>query len=107
MGKAQLDITNYHLHISYLRNLALGGTLEGYAKANITPYIHSMVYHVPRFMKMHNGVKQFSGQGVEKLNDTCRRIHLEKSNKWDAAKHVLMAEERLGVRSDLERTPRS
>jgi hypothetical protein len=45
--------------------------------------------------------------GVEKLNDTCRRIHLEKSNKWDAAKDVLMAEERLGVLSDLERTPRS
>jgi hypothetical protein len=41
------------------------------------------------------------------LNDTCRRIHVEKSNKWDAAKDVLMAEERLGVLSDSERTPRS
>ena len=30
---------------------SLGGKLEGYSKADITPYIHSMVYHVPRFMK--------------------------------------------------------
>jgi hypothetical protein len=43
--------------------LSLGGTLEGYGKANITPYIHAMVYHVPRFMKMHNGIKQLSEQG--------------------------------------------
>ena len=31
--------------------------------------------------------------GVEKLNDVVRRIHLQKSNKWDAAKDVLLAEE--------------
>ena len=89
-----------------------------------------MVYHV---MKLHNGRKQFSGQGkisflsnifvipysyifiligidyvgVEKLNDTVQRIHLQKSNKWDAAKDVLLAEERLRVLSEQERTPRS
>ena len=44
--------------------------------------------------------------GVEKLNDDCRRIHLQKSNKWDAAKDVLQVEERLGYLSDLQRTPR-
>lgn len=44
--------------------------------------------------------------GVEKLNDNCRRIHLQKSNKWDAAKDVLQVEERLRHLSDLQRTPR-
>lgn len=44
---------------------------------------------------------------MEKLNDNCRRIHLQKSNKWDAAKDVLLAEERLGELSTLERTPRN
>ncbi len=44
--------------------------------------------------------------GVEKLNDDCRRIHLQKSNKWDAAKTVLQVEERLRHLSDLQRTPR-
>ena len=43
--------------------LSLGGTLEGYGKANITPYIHAMVYHVPHFMRIHNGIRKFSGQG--------------------------------------------
>lgn len=44
--------------------------------------------------------------GVEKLNDICRRIHLEKSNKWDATKDVLLVEERLQHLRDLQRTPR-
>ncbi|CAB4025926.1 Hypothetical predicted protein [Paramuricea clavata] len=86
--------------------LSLGGQLEGYGKQCITPYIHAMVYHVPQFMKLHKGIRNFSGQGVEKLNDNCRRIHLEKSNKWDAAKDVLLAEERLKNLSHLQRTPR-
>ena len=28
--------------------------------------------------------------GVEKLDDDCRRIHLQRSNKWDAPKDVLL-----------------
>ena len=44
--------------------------------------------------------------GVEKKNDDCRRIHLQKSNKWDAAKDVLQASKRLENLSNLERTPR-
>ena len=44
--------------------------------------------------------------GVEKNNDDCRRIHLQKSNKWDASKDILLVEKRLEMLSDLERTPR-
>ena len=44
--------------------------------------------------------------GVEKLNDDCRRIHLRKSNKWDAAKDILQVEERLHNLSELHRKPR-
>lgn len=40
------------------------------------------------------------------MNDDCRRIHLQKSNKWDAAKDILQVEERLRHLSDLERKPR-
>lgn len=85
---------------------SLGGKLEGYCKADITPYIHSMAYHVPQFMKKHKGMKKFSGQGVEKLNDVCRRIHLQKSNKWDAAKDVLMVGKCVELLGNFERTPR-
>ena len=43
--------------------LSLGGVLQGYGKANITPYIHAMVYHVPHLMRTHQGIRNFSGQG--------------------------------------------
>ena len=42
---------------------SLAGICEGYAKTNVTPYMHAMVYHVPQFMRKHCGVKQFTGQG--------------------------------------------
>ena len=44
--------------------------------------------------------------GVEKNNDDCRRIHLHKSNKWDAATDVLLVSKRLETLSDCQRTPR-
>lgn len=40
--------------------------------------------------------------GVEKLNDVCRRIHLVKSNKWDATKDVLLVGKRIELLSNLE-----
>lgn len=44
---------------------------------------------------------------MEKNNDDCRRIHLQKSNKWDAAKDVLLVSKRLEALASYERTPRS
>lgn len=38
--------------------LSLGGVLQGYGKANITPYIHAMVYYVPHLMRTHQGTFQ-------------------------------------------------
>ncbi|XP_028394537.1 uncharacterized protein LOC114518738 [Dendronephthya gigantea] len=85
---------------------SLGGKAEGYKKTNVTPYMHSMVYHAPFFMSKHSGLSKFTGQGVEKKNDDCRRIHLFKSNKWDAAKDVLLVSKRLENLQDYERKPR-
>ena len=45
--------------------------------------------------------------GTEKNNDDCRRFHLNKSNKWDAASDVLKVMKRLERLSNLERTPRT
>ena len=44
--------------------LSLGGKVIGYEKARITPYMHAMVYHVPKFMELHGGIKKFTGQGT-------------------------------------------
>ena len=43
--------------------------------------------------------------GVKKLNDECRRIHPQKSNKWDAAKDVLLVGKRLEILGSLQQTP--
>jgi len=42
---------------------SLGSSCQGYTKEKVTPYMHSMVYHVPRMMTLHKGVRKFSGQG--------------------------------------------
>ena len=61
---------------------ALSRHLEGYD--SITPYIHIMLYHVPRLLKQHGTLKSFSGQGLEKTNDDIKRIFHAKTNKHDA-----------------------
>ena len=44
---------------------------------------------------------------MEKLNDDCRRVHLQRSNKWDAAKDVLLVGKRVEhLASDCERKKR-
>ena len=73
-----------------LRQKQLGST-----RAATTPYIHAMVYlHVPIFLQKLNHVKPFTGQGVEKNNDSARNVVLRKSNKKDAAADVLKLESR-------------
>jgi hypothetical protein len=43
---------------------------------------------------------------VEKLNDDCRRVHLQRSNKWDAPNDVLLGGKRVEHLSDWERLTR-
>ncbi|XP_028417141.1 uncharacterized protein LOC114541415 [Dendronephthya gigantea] len=74
--------------------LQLNGKLEGYERKRITPYMHIMVQHVPRFFELHHSIKQFTGQGVEKNNDVARSVVLRKSNKRDSTGDVLRMEQR-------------
>ena len=85
--------------------LSLGGVEEGYGKANITPYIHMMCYHVPFFLAS-TGLKCFTGQGVEKTNDVIRRLYHLKSNKYDSCKDGLQAVKILDELQEFERHPR-
>lgn len=45
--------------------------------------------------------------GVEKNNDDCRKIHIHKSIKWDAAKYILLVSKRIETLYSFERTPRT
>lgn len=71
------------------RILDLGRSLEGYDSKCITPYMHILVYHVPQLMKMYGGIKQFTGQGVEKTNDDIKLIYHRKTNKHAATSEAL------------------
>ncbi|CAB4023603.1 Hypothetical predicted protein [Paramuricea clavata] len=84
---------------------SLSSVYDGYTKENVTPYMHAMVYHVLTLMRKHGGIKKFTGQGIEQNNDDCRSINLTKSNKWDAAKDVLLVSNRVEILSSFRRTP--
>ncbi|CAB4028844.1 Hypothetical predicted protein [Paramuricea clavata] len=105
MGRTNNELLDKAVNWVKLFLLLNGKNLE-YEPARITPYMHAMVYHVPRFMQMHHGVKKFTGQGVEKLNDDCRRVHLQRSKKWDAHTDVFLVGKRVEHLSNCERITR-
>lgn len=63
--------------------VSLSAKRKGYTRVRVTPYMHTMVYHI-----------LFSGQGVEKNNDVARSVALRKSKKWDCTSDVLKLESR-------------
>ena len=73
--------------------VSLNGKREGYERAWVTPYMHIMVTHIPKFFELHKSVKIFTGQEVEKNNDVALAIILRKSNKWDSAGDVLQQQQ--------------
>ena len=79
----------------------------GYKRANVTPYMHAMVYHIPTFLQNYKTIKLFTGQGVEKNNDMARAIVLRKSNKWNAPADILKLESRQWNLRDSERSKRT
>jgi hypothetical protein len=68
--------------------------LEGYDSNSITPYIHVMVYHVPKMLKTYGSIKQFTGQGVEKSNDDSNMIYHRKTHKHCATAEALRVRQR-------------
>ena len=75
--------------------LTLKDKENGYSKANITLYIHLLVYHVPKYVQSDDDMKVFTGQGVEKTNDVLCSIYHKKCNKLDVCKDSLLALKRL------------
>lgn len=70
------------------------GQCHGHQKEHMTHHT-CMQYGIPHpKVPKHSGVKKLTGQGIEKLNDDCRCIHLQ-SNKWDAPKDVVLLRKHL------------
>ena len=69
--------------------------------------MHSIVYHIPIFLRKFKSVKLFTGQGVEKNNDMARNLVLHNSNKRNAAADVLKLESQQWELRDSKRIKRS
>jgi hypothetical protein len=67
--------------------------------------MHMLVYHVPRFLSDVDGMKIFTGQGVERTNDVVWSICHKKCNKQDACKDSLLALKRMDHLADYEAQP--
>lgn len=86
--------------------IELGASRIGYQKANVTPYMHILLYHVPNQVARKHNLAQFSGQNVEKLNDVVRKHHLQKSCRWDGTKEAMLACKRIELERKRQRTKR-
>jgi len=73
--------------------LDLGSKRQGYN--TITPYLHCLAYHVPFFLNRFGKLVNYSGQGVEKINDDIKKIHQSKTNKYDATVDDLKVRKRI------------
>ena len=80
---------------------------------HVTPYMHCMVYHIPRMLRLYGNIKQFSGQGesvshihtwsIPFLVTSCRcwekkddsKRHYYSSNKHDAPAEIIRSDARL------------
>ncbi|XP_074662584.1 uncharacterized protein LOC141915078 [Tubulanus polymorphus] len=95
--------TDIHNHLSCFEKaksfvnlfLSLGSKRKGYKKANVTPYMHVLLYHVPFLIKEHGPISRYSGQSIEKLNDVVKSINMSKSNRSDGPKDALTVLKRI------------
>eukprot|EP00731_Ephydatia_muelleri_P019837 Em0012g662a len=75
-------------------------------KANVTPYMHIMAVHVLEMIALYSNIRQFSCQGVEKLNDIAKCSYFS-SSKWDPAQEILFTEQRMSATQHLCRKRRA
>ena len=54
--------------------------LSVYQTKHVTPYIHTLVAHIPEFLKLYGSVALFSQQGLEKLNDLLTNNYFRGTN---------------------------
>lgn len=57
--------------------------LQVYQTKHVTPYIHTLVFHVPEFLNLYGSLLPFSQQGLEKLNDNLTKDYFGSTNHQD------------------------
>lgn len=73
--------------------LSIGASRTGYC--NVTPYIHTLVYHISWLAGKYGKLSKYSGQGTEKINDALKQMHHKRTNKQDVIVAALKARKRI------------
>ena len=73
--------------------------LDIYQTKNVTPYIHTMVQHVPQFLELYGSIVPFTQQGLEKFNDITTKDYFRSSNhrKEEALRQVVYKKNRVDL----------
>ncbi len=74
-----------------------------YHIANVTPYIHAMMNHVPEFLKIHGSILPFTQQGLEKYNDITTKMYFRSTNHKgvQALQQIMQKQNRLEYLRDV------
>ena len=48
---------------------------------NLTPYLHTLIHHLPVFLEIHGDLDIFNLQGLEKLNHVLKAAYFKNTNK--------------------------
>ena len=78
--------------------------LSVYQTKHVTPYMHTLVAHIPEFLESYGSLAAFSQQGLEKLNDLLTNNYFRSTNHHhDALQQILLKLNRLEELEDSER----
>ena len=79
--------------------------LSIYQTKNVTPYMHLMIAHLPKFLCIHGPISPFTQQGLEKLNDVYTQFYFRGSNhrEIEELKQILLRINRVEYLTDSER----
>lgn len=79
--------------------------LSVYQTKHVTPYIHTLVAHIPEVLDLYGSVACFSQQGLEKLNDLLTNNYFRSTNHHgaDALRQLLMKLNRMEELQDCQR----
>ena len=69
----------------WLRTIASCGAagIRGFSKDRLTPYVHLVGTHAGNLVRQVGGLRKFSGEKLEALNDSVKQGHLRQTNGRD------------------------
>ena len=90
-------------HIQQKYKSFLEKFLKLYQTKHVTPYMHSLVWHVPEFIELYGKISPFTQQGLEKLNDKTTKYFFRSTNQreLDSLKQIVLKRNRVEYLEDI------